>query len=87
MLAAIARIEANWGARTDPLCRRYYELCLIGWEAHLKQLMNRTFVHFLKPSTLIVGILCRVLAHTNASAEARGVEKYYLGYQRIRAPI
>jgi hypothetical protein len=37
--------------------------------------MNRTFVHFLKPSTLILGILCRVLAYTNDPAEARGVER------------
>lgn len=38
VLAAIARIEAKRDAQRDPLCRRYYELCLIGWEAHLKRL-------------------------------------------------
>jgi hypothetical protein len=37
-LAAIKHIEAKRDAQTDPLCRRYYELCLIGWEAHLKRL-------------------------------------------------
>ena len=36
--AAIARIEAKRDAQRDPLCRRYYELCLVGWEAHLKRL-------------------------------------------------
>jgi hypothetical protein len=38
VLAAIARIEAKRDAQRDPLCRRYYELCLVGWEAHLKRL-------------------------------------------------
>ena len=38
VIAAIARIEVKRDAQTDPLCRRYYELCLIGWEAHLKRL-------------------------------------------------
>ena len=38
VLAAIARIEAKRDAQRDPLCRRYYELCLIGWEVHLKRL-------------------------------------------------
>jgi hypothetical protein len=33
--AAIARIEAKRDAQTG---RRYYELCLRGWEAHLKRL-------------------------------------------------
>jgi hypothetical protein len=37
-LAAIKRIEAKRDAQTDSLCRRYYEPCLIGWEAHLKRL-------------------------------------------------
>ena len=34
VLAAIARIEA----KRDPLCRRYYTLCLIGWRQHLARL-------------------------------------------------
>jgi hypothetical protein len=38
VLAAIARIEAKRDAQRDSLCRRYYELCLVGWEAHLKRL-------------------------------------------------
>ena len=38
VLAAIARIEAKRDTQRNPLCRRYYELCLIGWEAHLKRL-------------------------------------------------
>jgi hypothetical protein len=38
LLAAIKRCEEKRDAQTDPLCRRYYELCLIGWEAHLKRL-------------------------------------------------
>jgi hypothetical protein len=38
VLAAIARIEAKRDVQTDPLCRRYYDLCLVGWEAHLKRL-------------------------------------------------
>jgi hypothetical protein len=36
--AAIARIEAKRDAQRDPLCRRYYELCLKGWQQHLKRL-------------------------------------------------
>jgi len=38
VLSAIARIEAKRDAQRDPLCRRYYELCLIGWERWLKKL-------------------------------------------------
>ena len=38
VLTAIERITAKRDAQRDPLCRRYYELCLIGWEAHLKRL-------------------------------------------------
>ena len=38
VLQAIERILTKRAAQTDPLCRRYYELCLIGWEAHLKRL-------------------------------------------------
>jgi hypothetical protein len=38
VLAAIARIEAKRDAQRDPQCRLYYELCLIGWKAHLKRL-------------------------------------------------
>ena len=38
VIAAIARIEAKRDAATDSESRRYYELCLIGWEAHLKRL-------------------------------------------------
>jgi hypothetical protein len=36
--AAIARIEAKRDQQRDSLCRRYYELCLIGWRQHLKRL-------------------------------------------------
>jgi hypothetical protein len=38
VMGAIARIEAKRDRQCDPLCRRYYELCLRGWEAHLKRL-------------------------------------------------
>ncbi len=38
VLAAIARIEAKRDAQRDPLCRRYYALCLVGWRQHLKRL-------------------------------------------------
>jgi hypothetical protein len=38
VLAAIARIEAKRDAQTDPLCRRYYDLCLVGWRQHLARL-------------------------------------------------
>lgn len=38
VLAAIKRIVAKRDAQRDPLCRRYYELCLIGWQAHLRRL-------------------------------------------------
>jgi hypothetical protein len=38
VLAAIKRCEAKRDAVTDPASRRYYELCLIGWEAQLKRL-------------------------------------------------
>jgi hypothetical protein len=38
VIATIARLEAKRDAQRDPLCRRYYVLCLIGWEAHLKRL-------------------------------------------------
>jgi hypothetical protein len=38
VIAAIARIEAKRDAQADPLCRRYYELCLIGWRRHLARL-------------------------------------------------
>jgi hypothetical protein len=36
--AAIARIEAKRDAQTDPLSRWYFEMCLIGWRAHLARL-------------------------------------------------
>jgi hypothetical protein len=36
--AAIARIEAKRDLQADPLCRWYYQMCLVGWEAHLKRL-------------------------------------------------
>jgi hypothetical protein len=36
--ASIARIEAKRDAQRDPLCRRYYELCLVGWQQHLARL-------------------------------------------------
>ena len=35
---AIARIEAKRDQQTDPLCRWYYQMYLVGWEAHLKRL-------------------------------------------------
>ena len=38
VIAAIARVMAKRDAATDPASRRYYELCLIGWEAHLRRL-------------------------------------------------
>jgi hypothetical protein len=38
VLAAIEHITAKRAAQTDPLCRRYYELCLIGWRQHLARL-------------------------------------------------
>jgi hypothetical protein len=38
VLAAIARVTAKRDAATDPESRRYYELCLVGWEAHLRRL-------------------------------------------------
>ena len=38
VLAAIARIEAKRDAATDSESRRYYDLCLVGWHAHLKRL-------------------------------------------------
>jgi hypothetical protein len=38
VLAAIKRIEAKRDAQADPLCWRYYELCLIGWWQHLARL-------------------------------------------------
>jgi hypothetical protein len=38
VLQAIERITAKRAAVSDPACRRYYDLCLIGWEAHLKRL-------------------------------------------------
>ena len=41
VIAAIARVIAKRDQQTVPLSRRYYELCLIGWEAHLKRLGER----------------------------------------------
>jgi hypothetical protein len=38
VLAAIARIEAKRDQQTNPLCRRSYELCLVGWRQHLARL-------------------------------------------------
>ncbi len=38
VLAAIKRCETKRDAQTDPESRRYYELCLIGWRAHLRRL-------------------------------------------------
>ena len=38
VLAAIKRCEAKRDAVIDPESRRYYVLCLIRWEAHLKRL-------------------------------------------------
>ena len=32
--AAIVRIEAKRDQQTDPLCRWYYQMYLVGWEAH-----------------------------------------------------
>ena len=36
--AAIKRCAAKRDAQRDPLCRRYYALCLIGWRLHLARL-------------------------------------------------
>ena len=36
--AAITRIEAKRDAQRDAACRHCYELCLIGWEVHLKRI-------------------------------------------------
>ena len=38
VVAAIKRCEAKRDAATDPEGWRYYVLCLIGWEAHLRRL-------------------------------------------------
>jgi len=36
--AAIKRCETKRDAMTDPLSRRYYELCLVGWRDWLAKL-------------------------------------------------
>ncbi len=36
--AAIKRIEAKRDAATDPASKWYYEMCLVGWRAHLARL-------------------------------------------------
>jgi len=36
--AAIKRCEAKRDQQTDPLSKRYYELCLVGWRQHLARL-------------------------------------------------
>jgi hypothetical protein len=36
--ATILLLEQKRDAQRDPQCRRYYVLCLVGWEAHLKRL-------------------------------------------------
>lgn len=38
VLQAIQRCEAKRDAQTDPLSKWYYEMCLIGWRAHLARL-------------------------------------------------
>ena len=38
VLSAIERIEAKRAAQADPLCRRYYDQCLVGWRQHLARL-------------------------------------------------
>ena len=35
---AIERIEALRDKQTDPLCRWYYQQCLVGWRQHLARL-------------------------------------------------
>lgn len=37
---AIARIEKKRDAQRDPDSRRYYVLCLIGWNQHLNRLLK-----------------------------------------------
>lgn len=36
--AMVARCTAKRDAATDALSRRYYELCLVGWQAQVKRL-------------------------------------------------
>ncbi len=36
--AAIKRCEAKRDAQRDPDSRRYYVLCLVGWNQHLRRL-------------------------------------------------
>jgi hypothetical protein len=36
--AAIARIQAKRDAVSGPASKRYYDLCLVGWQQHLKRL-------------------------------------------------
>jgi len=38
VLQAIERITAKRDAQTDPDLRRYYVLCLVGWQQHLARL-------------------------------------------------